>query len=353
MERDAVQAYFRERLDPGFVVRSLKQTYPGMSRETWMVFGETPAAGPQDFVLRVDLPSGRGVVPRSLKLEWGVYQRLWPSPLPVAEPLWYDEGLPFAEGRAHMVRRMVEGSTTVPGVAEPGPAGDELRRRVALEHAEKLAQIHSLDWRAWGLDEILPLPPSPAEALSHELQLWKGIWLEQRPGPSPAMLEVLYWLESEVPRDCARACLIKGNNGIGEEIWRDARIAALSDWELAAVGDPSEDWAFSQGMLALWDPAEVFAHYERVAGFPLSPRAMAFSRLFIAFKAYVCMTSTLRAVAAGRDLRPVTPALALSALARESQLVSVLGMDVEAAAAALMGGGESRQSSYAGRLRAE
>ena len=55
--------------------------------------------------------------------------------------------------------------------------------------------------------------------------------------------------------------LLKGNNGIGEEIWPDGRIVALSDWELATIGDPALDWAFSQGLLTLHDVDDTLDHY--------------------------------------------------------------------------------------------
>ena len=334
----ATAGYFAERFDAPVTVSSLHQTFPGQSRETWMVsaeVGEGARRRHRDLVLRIDLPSG-GIVPLPLEREWEVYRRLWPSPVPVAEPLWFDEGLPFAEGRAHMVRELVEGATSVPGLTEPGPEGDELRRGVAFEHAEKLALVHSLDWEEYGLDEVLPVPASPAEAVRHEFETWKQLWFEHRSAPYPEITDVLYWLEEHIPTDSPRVSLIKGNNGIGEEIWRDGRIVAMSDWELAALGDPAQDWAFSQGMLGLWDPDETLAHYEAAAGFRLSPRTMAFSQLFIAFKATVCLNSALRGFMDGRDRRPAVAVMGISSPRNSAgRLASLVGMDIEEAAAAI------------------
>ena len=41
----------------------------------------------------------------------------------------------------------------------------------------------------------------------------------------------------------------KGTNGYGEEIFRDGRLVAMSDWELARIGDPAYDWAQIQGFV--------------------------------------------------------------------------------------------------------
>ena len=340
VEPTAVASYFAERFDEPVAITSLKQTFPGMSRETWIVgaeVGEGSGRLHRDLVLRIDLPSG-GIVPLPLKTEWEVYVRLWPSPVPVAEPLWYDEGLPFAEGRPHMVRELVEGATSIPGLMEPGPEGDALRRAVAFEHAEKLALVHSLDWKRYGLDEVLPAPASAADAIRQDFEMWRDIWFECRSAPYPEITDALYWLEEQIPTESPRISLIKGNNGIGEEIWRDARIVAMSDWELAALGDAAQDWAFSQGMLSLWDPGETLAHYEEEAGFKLSPRTMAFSQLFIAFKSTVCLNSALRGFMDGRDRRPGVAVMGISSPRNAAgRLASVVGMDIEEAATALAG----------------
>ena len=338
VEASAVGDYFAERFDEPVSISALKQTFPGMSRETWIAgveVGEGARRRHRDLVLRIDLPSG-GIVPLPLKTEWEVYERLWPSPVPVAEPLWYAEGLPFAEGRPHMVRELVEGATDVPNLMAPGAEGERIRRAVAFEHAEKLALVHSLDWQQYGLDEVLPVPASPAEAVRQDFQMWKEIWFEHRSAPYPEITDALYWLEEQIPTDSPRVSLIKGNNGIGEEIWRDGKIVAMSDWELAALGDPAQDWAFSQGMLGLWDAGETLAHYEDAAGFRLSPRTMAFSQLFIAFKSTVCLNSALRGFMDGLDRRPGVAVMGISSPRNAAgRLASVVGMELEEAAAAL------------------
>ena len=338
VDASATAGYLAERFDEPVTISALKQTFPGMSRETWIVgaeVGEGARSRHRDLVLRVDLPSG-GIVPLPLNTEWEVYRRLWPSPVPVAEPLWYDEGLPFAEGRPHMVRELVDGATDVPDLMAPGPEGDTIRRSVAFEHAEKLALVHSLDWQRYKLDEVLPAPSSPADAVRQDFQMWKEIWFECRSAPYPEITDALYWLEEHIPTDSPRVSLIKGNNGIGEEIWRDGKIVAMSDWELAALGDPAQDWAFSQGMLSLWDPEETLAHYEDAAGFQLSPRTMAFSQLFIAFKSAVCLNSALRGFMDGRDRRPAVAVMGVSSpRTMAGRLASLVGMDLEEAAATL------------------
>ena len=103
-------------------VRKTRQTFPGISRETWLVDAEIGGAA-QGLVVRIDPPEG-GSCPASLHTEWEVYRRLWGSAVPVAEPLWFDAAADFTDGRPLMVRRLVEGSAAIPGLNEAGAQGD-------------------------------------------------------------------------------------------------------------------------------------------------------------------------------------------------------------------------------------
>jgi aminoglycoside phosphotransferase (APT) family kinase protein len=319
----ALSGYLSSRLGPTTVSRAT-QAFPGHSRATWMLDTEEHGG----LVLRVDHPGGP-LVPMPLSVEYAVYEKLWGSLIPVAEPLFYAEGTDWAEGRAHMVRRLVDGSSRVPGLTGTASDDPELRRAVCYEMAERLAEVHRLDWAALGFGEVLFVPTSPDTALVEEVQRWRGLWLKSRSDPFPLLLEATYWLEENVPDAPTRLCLNKGNNGLGEEIWRDGRIVALSDWELASIGDPSLDWAFSQGLLALHDPSDTLAHYAEAAGFDIAPALLAWAVVWIQVKSSMTTNGGIAAFLRGADNRMVRPALGLGHIKRtEAWLGPALGRDV-------------------------
>jgi aminoglycoside phosphotransferase (APT) family kinase protein len=333
LELKDVEAYLNSRLDAPTKLTSVTQTFPGMSRETWIALAEDPKE--VGYVVRIDPASG-GSVPIPLKLEWDVYVRLWPSPIPTAEPLWFDEGIDFAGGQPHMVRRMVDGTTHLPGFLA-GPEGDAAKRATAFEHAEKLALLHTLDWKQYGLDEVLDAPASPIESLRHQMSVWRGYWDKVRVTPMPLVTEALYWFDEQMPPPGDRVALLKGNNGLGEEIWKDGRIVAMSDWELAELGEPALDWAFSQGMLKLHDEGETLRHYEEHAGFAIDPARLAWSRLWLLFKVMVCSSCAIPSYEARRDRRPGLATLGLMVGRIEQMLGLVITKDLDEAAA-LLGG---------------
>jgi aminoglycoside phosphotransferase (APT) family kinase protein len=322
VDAGVIQDYLCERVAP-MRVRRVHRSFPGHSRETLIV--ETDEG--DGYVVRLDHPGGP-LVPIPLEVEYEVYARLWPSPVPVAEPLFYAEGGAFADGRPHMVRRLVDGSPTVPGLTDGGVTGAELRHDVAFEVAEKLALVHTLDWHRWHLDEVLDVPPEGADPLRHDLRVWREIFAATRSDPFPLLTEGLYWLEEGLPAAEHRRTLLKGNNGLGEEIWRDGRIVALSDWELASIGDPAMDWAFSQGLLALHDADDTLAHYAEVAGHAIDPDRLAWATVWIRVKASMTTNLGVTCYVDRHDSRSVLPVLGMGLVKRtERWLAESLGGD--------------------------
>jgi aminoglycoside phosphotransferase (APT) family kinase protein len=202
---------------------------------------------------------------------------------------------------------------------------------------EKLAALHSLDWRELGFDEFMPVPPSPKEALRFEFDRWRARWAERQTTPRPVVTEFLCWLEESIPDDTPAISLMKGNNGVGEEIFRDGRVVALSDFELAGLGDGALDLAFTQGTLALIDPREALAHYERHVGHPVSHERFAFAVVWNTFKGLVMLDGNLlEGFLAGRDPRTTSGGLGLLMVRRlEQTLATFIGKDLVRAAAAV------------------
>jgi aminoglycoside phosphotransferase (APT) family kinase protein len=229
------------------------------------------------------------------------------------------------------VRRLVDGSPTVPGLTDAGAAGAELRQHVAHEVAEKLALVHTVDWQRWGLDEVLDVPPEGEDPLRHDLRRWREMFARTRSDPFPLFTEGLYWLEEGLPAGEHRRALLKGTNGLGEEIWLDGRIAAMSDWELASIGDPVLDWAFSQGLLALHDADDTLSHYAGAAGHAIDPDRLAWATVWIRVKASMTTNLGVRCYLDHHDSRSVLPVLGMGLAKRTERWLaeSLAGDPVE------------------------
>jgi aminoglycoside phosphotransferase (APT) family kinase protein len=195
----------------------------------------------------------------------------------------------------------VEGAASIPGLYEDTAEAAKRRKAVAEEHASKLARLHLLDWKKAGFGEFVSAPESAADAVRHEFKTWAAIWHEKKVEPSAVVTEALGWLEARLPKSGAALSLCKGNNGIGEEIWRDDKIVAFSDWELASIGDPCYDWAMSQGMMDLWDRDKILRFYEDITGFTLPAENFTFYRVWDIFKSMCVLNSGMNAFCAGEN----------------------------------------------------
>lgn len=172
-----------------------------------------------------------------------------------------------------------------------------------------------------------------------ELMRWWKVWESVRTAAFPVVTEALYWFEEHLPKRAAHVSLCKGQNGIGEEIWRDDRIVAFSDWELAHIGDPCQDLALSQGMLKLWDRERIIAHYERAAGFALPRESIAYYLVWNAFKSMLALNNGLNFFLSGEYARPARATLGYGKVkVYEHLLGSILDLDPTRAAELILQG---------------
>ncbi|WP_157219230.1 phosphotransferase family protein [Flavisphingomonas formosensis] len=321
IELEALQDYFAGHMGSDVRVTRFRRTFPGISRETFLVWTEEKGAE-GGYVFRTDALGGP-ICPVPLEYEYRIIKGLHATAVPVAEPLWFDAAPAIAEGRPVMVRRMVDGSNDIPGLYDEGAEAAARRQRVALEHAEKLATLHSLDLDATGFSDFVDIPASAAECARADYDRWMRIFREVRTDPFPLVTEAAFWLEEHLPTSAPRISLCKGNNGMGEEIWKDDRIVALSDWELAFAGDPAQDWALSQGMLTLGDAETTLGHYEDVAGFAIDRSSLDFYRVWEVWKAVPTLNNGLRPFLSGKN--PRAPRLNLG-FGRVKLFEQLLGM---------------------------
>lgn len=287
-----VTEWFQDRLGGavgGVSVHSVRRVSRGVSRETWIVDANVSRAGatsPESFIVRRDPPEGT-VIPIALREEYEVYRRLAHSDVPLARPLWFEEAPERQpDGRPAYVRTLVDGHWRLPFLTSEDPADDERKIAASKEHLDKLATVHTTDWRALGFDEIGTVPTSPEECASALLDDVEA-WLDRyQLGSSPVVAEALSQLRSGAPRDAPCIALCKGTNGHGEEVWSDGRIVAMSDWELWRLGDPAYDFAQLQDLVPeiirdgrrKWGWPEALDHYAARSGIEISERRLHYYR---------------------------------------------------------------------------
>ncbi len=136
--------------------------------------------------------------------------------------------------------------------------------------AKAIAGVHMFDWAAAGLPARNPLD---------EILLWESRFLAHRLEPLPALAHLFRWLKAHLPAP-SRLSLIHGDLRPGNFLFEGGKINALLDWEMAHIGDPAEDIAWTYR--ALWSPERFMSldEFAQVHGLGIPRRNILFYRIF-------------------------------------------------------------------------
>jgi aminoglycoside phosphotransferase (APT) family kinase protein len=162
--------------------------------------------------------------------------------LPTIRAVCEDEsviGVPF------YVMDHLEGDV-VTDVLPPGLETEDARRRLGLDLVDALVEIHAVDPHAPGVADFI----RPGSYLERQVRRFSQLWEVNRTRPLPAVVEVGSWLAANLPEPRPLS-VVHGDYRLGNTIVaadRPARIAAVLDWEMGAVGDPRADVGYLLAM---------------------------------------------------------------------------------------------------------
>jgi aminoglycoside phosphotransferase (APT) family kinase protein len=315
-----LEAYLAEKWREGVKVEKLERFARGISRETWFIDIRRAGSAVESLILRRDL-DGNSIGTATLRFEYEVYHRLQGSGVPVAEVLWWEEDPRWvADGRPFYLRRQVDGRWDVPNYGDRDPAYDNLRVEIGREHVRKLAIIHGCDWRALGFGDLLPAPADESQCAAVAIERAYDDLARFQFSPLPIIAEVREWLLDNAPR-ASRISLLKGTNGLGEEVFRDGVIVAMSDWEQASIGDPASDFARAQEFFQdvvidgrrVWGLDEALDYYAEVSGVRIDSSSVQYYRVLTGVENTITLHHGAKPLAEGSS-----PSVRLSWLATEA-----------------------------------
>jgi aminoglycoside phosphotransferase (APT) family kinase protein len=115
----------------------------------------------------------------------------------------------------------------------------EMRRPIAYALVDTLASLHSIDATCPSIAAL----GRPAGFLERQLAGWSSRWERAKTSELPEMDRLIAWLAARAPRPSGAVLL--HNDYKLDNVMLDAadpaRVAAVLDWELAALGDPLID----------------------------------------------------------------------------------------------------------------
>jgi hypothetical protein len=106
-----------------------------------------------------------------------------------------------------------------------------------------------------------------------ELDIWEQLH-RAKGSLDPLVSFGFRWLRANLPPRVQRTVVVQGDTGPGNFLFRNGRIVAVTDWELAHLGDPMEDlgWVATRSLLQSFDDLPAwFEDYEHRSGIVVEP----------------------------------------------------------------------------------
>ena len=284
----------------------------GWSHETWLFdafWQEGSTEKKQGMCLRRD--PGNALLRHLSDLgdQYRVLKCLESTALPTPKVYWYESD-PAILDAPFLVMEKVPGSCPNPwgrdGRAYYQAAAD--RGVLAKSFTTALATLHTVDWRAAGL-EFLGVPAVGTDFARREIAKWRElIALSEHPS-EPILTDLIGWLEANAP-STSRVTLVHGAYRTGNLLIHEDRISAVLDWELQVLGDPMYDVAYvlsdlnregTELLSNLVDREDFYRDYQAATGFQIDDEICRYYNALYAMRSVAFWMSASGLYAAGRS----------------------------------------------------
>jgi aminoglycoside phosphotransferase (APT) family kinase protein len=272
----------------------------GLSSQSYGVSAET-SSGPTQWVMRVE-PKHGVIPPYDITREYRLLRETFNAGLPVPEMLYLGEDASVVGGR-FLLMSFIEG--VIYSSRDPRIQGDDaLRADVQEKFVQMLARIHDTP------QTTLASYTSGKEAALAHIATCRDRLSRIEILPSPPLRHALDVLEQNAP-DAQKICLVHGDYRLPNLMWHDGEISGILDWELALVGDPLSDLAFTQtvgaGPCSIEGP--LAQRYSEITGIEIDERKIAYYKLLEMVKSTIIgLGGANDVLKGGTDLRMLSVA---------------------------------------------
>ena len=199
--------------------------------------------------------------------EYRVIDALWPTLVPVPEPIAYCDDRAIAPTHFYVMGK-VDGRALYSGAEVAEWLTEPARRRAGESFIDVLAALHSVDPVTVGLDDLGKHDGYAAR----QLKTWHASWMSSIPASGlddDRVHELHAWLSTSIPEQ-GPARLVHGDYGPHNSLFaHDGEVTAVLDWEIATLGEPIADLAYTVNAWA--EPGDVTDGGDAptaLAGFP-------------------------------------------------------------------------------------
>jgi aminoglycoside phosphotransferase (APT) family kinase protein len=290
---------------------SVERLTSGLSSKSYLVSAET-SDGPATWVMRVE-PEHGVIPPYDIGREYRLLADVGAAGLPVPAVLHLEEDATVVGGR-FMLMSYVEGE--IYRLSDPRLTADaEMLASTQEQFVDNLVRIHETP------QTVFPRYADGPEAARAQVAVCRRRMLDTDLLPAPVMRHALDTLDRLAP-PAQRIGLLHGDYRLPNLKWHEGKLTGILDWELATVGDPLADIAFTQtigqGLCSI--VGELADRYCERTGIEIDERRIAYYRLLEMAKGSIIGRSGAYDLAhGGDDLR----LLSVAAIATAGQPILV------------------------------
>ena len=131
------------------------------------------------------------------------------------------------------------------GPAPSEPLAEAEVRKLCGEIVDRLAELHTLDWREAGLADL----GKPEGYVRRQVEGWTKRWHDARTEEVPDVDATARWLAERIPAESGAAFIhndFKYDNLVLDPA-DPARVVGVLDWEMSTIGDPLMDLGTALG----------------------------------------------------------------------------------------------------------
>lgn len=303
-----IAAYLGKHWQTPCHLQGITQIPGGASRQTYLVHllrnGQAISV-----VVRRDPPSS--LIDTERAHEYKTYAAVFNSGvMPVPEPIVLEEAPGDLAHPFSISAFIAAGKASPAGLDEA--AMEPVKAALAQRKWSLLGDLAKLPPDQLGVNSFMSTPAHPA---AHELNYWRGVIEADALHPQPIAAAALRWLEKHLPAPSGQLALVHGDFRTGNYLYTDSgEITAVLDWEMAHIGDPLEDLAWS--LDPLWSPdlhlagrlvprAAAISIWEQASGITVDPETFRWWQIFASVKALAIWLSSAHDYTTGTTKEPI------------------------------------------------
>ncbi len=174
--------------------------------------------------------------------EFRILAAISDEPVAIARPVVACDD-PDVFGAPFYVMERIAGRPIRSAVPEGWAGASETHGRALEQLVDALIAIHAVDWRSCGLADLA----HGGDYLANQIDRWRSQLASYRGRDLPAARRISEWLDATRPPD-SPSTLCHGDYKLDNVLFAPEpppRLLAVVDWEMASIGDPLVDLAWS------------------------------------------------------------------------------------------------------------